>query len=517
MAQSSAICTAADALDPVIEEVRIRFVADFPLRCDTAARHLMQSLQPDAAAESIASLRALAHRITGLAGIIGFRRVSTLAADLEEVTSRQVFDSTAHQTATALIDALRAAFAEEVAVPLAPRETERSVHHGTVLLAEDDDEQRAIVTRHLEQTGYRVEGIASGDLVLEAARAVHPSVVLLDVEMPGIDGYSVCRELKADAALAAIPVLFLTTRTRLDDRLVGLTLGADDYLTKPIDLGELQLRIQRVCGRFRARAQEAAVSSVLSYEEFAQVARHRLLHSVTSLVLMRLSPEQLPTAASHVAGEIRRADLAGHYDRSHLMLFMRELSGAVAASRIAEIMSALSDRGVENAVAGISQSDKAGEKTFEAMLAEADEALVRARHFGRKVMRFDDIVDQKPATCRGLILIADDDPDVVRILDTQMRGAGYRTSVAFDGVEALDRIESSPPDVVIVDLMMPKMGGFDLLQKLHARQRRPKAIVLSARGREDDVTRAFELGADDYVTKPFNPQELLARVARLSR
>jgi two-component system, OmpR family, alkaline phosphatase synthesis response regulator PhoP len=303
----------------------------------------------------------------------------------------------------------------------------------------------------------------------------------------------------------------------LNDRLVGLTLGADDYLAKPIDLGELQLRIQRVCGRFAARAQEAAVSSVLSYEEFAQVARNRLLHSVTSLVLIRVSPEQVRAAASHVASEIRRADLAGHFDRSHLMLFMRELSGAVAASRIAEIMSALSDRGIENAVAGISQSDTAGAKPFEAMLAEADEALVRARHFGRQVMRFDEIVDQKPATCRGLILIADDDPDVVRILDAQMRGAGYRTSVVFDGAEALNRIESSPPDVVILDLMMPKMGGFDLLQKLQARQPRPKSIVLSARGREDDVTRAFELGADDYVTKPFNPQELLARVARLSR
>jgi DNA-binding response OmpR family regulator len=90
--------------------------------------------------------------------------------------------------------------------------------------------------------------------------------------------------------------------------------------------------------------------------------------------------------------------------------------------------------------------------------------------------------------------------------------------LAFDGVEALASLEQNRPEVLILDLMMPKLGGFDLLSRLRDREGpRPRVIVLSARGREEDVTRAFDLGADDYVTKPFNPQELLARVARLLR
>jgi DNA-binding response OmpR family regulator len=72
--------------------------------------------------------------------------------------------------------------------------------------------------------------------------------------------------------------------------------------------------------------------------------------------------------------------------------------------------------------------------------------------------------------------------------------------------------------VLVLDLMMPKRNGFEVLAKLNQREGpRPSVIVLSARGREDDVTRAFDLGANDYMTKPFSPQELLARVARLLR
>ena len=264
----------AEALDPVIEEVRLRFIADFPIRGDAAARLIDQTLDASGALEALNALRSQSHRLAGLAGLIGFVRVGALASDLETLSTPvpgRSFDASA---ARAVLDALRAAFTEEVAGPSATAADRRSPGTlGTVLLAEDDDDQRAVVTHHLEEAGYHVEGVVSGDLVLERARAVRPAVVLLDVEMPGLDGYSACRQLKADARLSAIPVLFLTTRTRLDDRLAGLTLGADDYLAKPVDPGELLLRLDRVRGRFAARSETVGATSVLSFEEFAQVSR----------------------------------------------------------------------------------------------------------------------------------------------------------------------------------------------------------------------------------------------------
>ena len=106
----------------------------------------------------------------------------------------------------------------------------------------------------------------------------------------------------------------------------------------------------------------------------------------------------------------------------------------------------------------------------------------------------------------------------MRIVDSQMRAAGYDTEVVFDGHAALAAAGERTPDLMVIDLMMPKLTGFDVLRQLHTLGgSRPRTLVLSARGREEDVTRAFELGADDYMTKPFSPQELMARASRLLR
>ena len=96
------------------------------------------------------------------------------------------------------------------------------------------------------------------------------------------------------------------------------------------------------------------------------------------------------------------------------------------------------------------------------------------------------------------------------------RAGGYRRVLTFDGSRTLEEVRAQRPDVLVLDLMMPRMTGFDVLAGLRDMgEARPRVIVLSARGREEDVIRAFSLGADDFMAKPFNPQELLARIARL--
>lgn len=116
-----------------------------------------------------------------------------------------------------------------------------------------------------------------------------------------------------------------------------------------------------------------------------------------------------------------------------------------------------------------------------------------------------------------LLLVVDDDPAIRRTLAETLEGEGYEARAAATGGEAFACFESAAPDLVITDLAMPRGDGFALIADIRRRDRTP-IIVLSVRGEEEDKVRALDLGADDYVTKPFSLTELLARIrAQLRR
>lgn len=118
------------------------------------------------------------------------------------------------------------------------------------------------------------------------------------------------------------------------------------------------------------------------------------------------------------------------------------------------------------------------------------------------------------------VLMVEDEEDIAFILRFLLERHGYAVEHAADGRAALDRIDrGDPPDLVLMDLMLPYHDGLELVEHLR-RQAGWKAVpvlMLTAKAREADIVRALELGADDYVTKPFQPEEVLARIRRLLR
>jgi len=118
-----------------------------------------------------------------------------------------------------------------------------------VLLVEDDDNVALTVERCLRRENYKVTLASSGSQALQVARRRAPDLILLDVTMPGMDGYAVCREIRSDTALEKTPIIFLTARTRDEDRISGFQAGADDYINKPFNLEELLLRVRAVLRR----------------------------------------------------------------------------------------------------------------------------------------------------------------------------------------------------------------------------------------------------------------------------
>jgi two-component system, OmpR family, phosphate regulon response regulator PhoB len=117
------------------------------------------------------------------------------------------------------------------------------------------------------------------------------------------------------------------------------------------------------------------------------------------------------------------------------------------------------------------------------------------------------------------ILVVDDEPDITALVAYHLARSGYRVSTAANGQDALKAVREERPDVVVLDLMLPGVSGFEVLREL--RQRRDTAdvgvILLTARREEIDRIKGLTLGADDYLTKPFSPQELTLRVAALLR
>ena len=114
------------------------------------------------------------------------------------------------------------------------------------------------------------------------------------------------------------------------------------------------------------------------------------------------------------------------------------------------------------------------------------------------------------------VLVVDDEERILNFLRSKLRASGYEVLTASNGVEALEQAQAQEPDLVVLDLIMPKMDGFETLKELRSFSAVP-VIILSARGADADKIKGFGLGADDYLPKPFNPDELVARIEAVRR
>lgn len=116
----------------------------------------------------------------------------------------------------------------------------------------------------------------------------------------------------------------------------------------------------------------------------------------------------------------------------------------------------------------------------------------------------------------GKVMVVDDEPDIVRLVKSSLEKDGFEVVAALDGETALDLVTTEHPDVIVLDIMLPKMDGLTLCQTIRKSESVP-ILMLSARGEDIDKILGLEIGADDYLTKPFNPKELSARVRAMIR
>lgn len=180
---------------------------------------------------------------------------------------------------------------------------------GTILVVDDHEPNRVLLADILEMQGYAVLAASSGEEALERIRSNHPDLILLDVNMPGVDGLEVCRRLRADPATTSLPIILVTSLTHREHRLEGIAAGANDYLTKPIDRTDLLLRVRNAL-HLRKLHRELTVQydRLRRLEELRDSLVHMVVHDLRSpltgitgfldLIRLDLGPSSPPTLRS---------------------------------------------------------------------------------------------------------------------------------------------------------------------------------------------------------------------------
>jgi two-component system OmpR family response regulator len=177
----------------------------------------------------------------------------------------------------------------------------------TILVVDDEPKLVQTVREYLEHDGYRVETAADGREALQRFYAVRPDLVVLDLMLPEIDGYEVCRRIRGDSE---VPIIMLTARAEEVDELVGLEVGADDYVTKPFSPRALLARIRTVLRRTRAKAAEDETPLVLGPLRM-DPARHEALWEETPLALTPTEFRLLTAFVRRPGRVFGRLDLLG--------------------------------------------------------------------------------------------------------------------------------------------------------------------------------------------------------------
>jgi DNA-binding response OmpR family regulator len=169
--------------------------------------------------------------------------------------------------------------------------------NGTVMVVDDDASIRELASLYLRKEGYDVTAVADGDAALAAIGGAQPSLIVLDIMLPGLSGYDVCKRLRAESD---IPIIMLTARDDDVDKIVGLGLGADDYLTKPFNPRELVARVKAVLRRAEGKAPRPA--SAVSVGGLRVDKQRREAHAGDRELTLRTKEFDLLAALAENAG-----------------------------------------------------------------------------------------------------------------------------------------------------------------------------------------------------------------------
>jgi len=416
-----------------------------------------------------------------------------------------------------------------------------------VLVVDDDTVIRQMITEELSKKNFRVTGAGDTNEARKVLERYRPDLIILDIVMPGTSGLDLLKELRRDPRLKWTPIFFLTGKSNPEEIIEGIKSGADDYIIKPFNVEDLIARVESKIQRMeelhgiavrdpltgifsrnyfmerlqeeieRFQRQKKPFSLAMCDLDFFKIVNDEYGHQAGDFVLKQF--------ASFLYNSFRRTDTVGRYGGEEFIVLMPETDVSTACRVLERLRSNWEKKSITEPYgnkkiyitfsSGIAEFDRDG-KNKQEIIKAADNALYQAKATGRnKVVLASQVNSNIPFSLPKILVV--DDSSVVRDLLLKELKKDYQVFLAHNGEEALIKLYTVKPDLVITDLVMPAMGGLELIKKVreNPQNKHIKIIALTSDTLKKTLVEAFQAGADDYVVKPFDQQELAARISRL--
>ncbi|TDG00400.1 diguanylate cyclase [Paenibacillus piri] len=558
-----------------MKEGRKRYIAELRKQLATL-QELCAGAEAGMTRDAAVQLYRLVHTLRGSAPMFGFMRIGEIADKLvrqwewtqaqEGLSSADMEFLNRFKLAVSEGDALVRQLSVELDIYNQEldldEKREQAAMAGTalssgsrLLIIDDDEALRSYLVRRLILEGYQVDGASDVAEAQKLLRQFTYDLITLDLMMHPQSGYELFAFVKEDPTLKWVPLVVLSGRSDVHDKVRCFYLGADDYMTKPFQYEELSARIYSLLKRtkdFERMAFRDPLTGVYNRRFFdhqiqAELQRIQRYPSPISLAFIDIDRfKSINDTHGHHIGDLvlqglahllqhhlRETDVLARFGGEEFVIVLPGSSGDHAQKTIESILRQTHAGPVaqhEGEAYRITFSAGVCEWTEGMTVAEwikrADNAMYTAKQSGRdRVILYtgqlsDSLSDASSAPEPGAktVLIADDDRILRSILVSKLQHLPVTFVEAEDGEEAYRVVTTQSVDVCILDGVMPRLDGLGMLNRLHTNNMMPsglQVLMLSGRGREEDMSKGAQLGVNVYMSKPFSMLELEFKVKQM--
>lgn len=413
---------------------------------------------------------------------------------------------------------------------------------GKVLLVDDDVAILKLLENALTMEGYSVYICDDSESAMDFIAVTRPDIVILDIMMPEVDGFELLKKIKTKPELSSMHVIFLSSIKNIDDKIKGISLGADDYITKPFIIAEVVAKIETILKRsnkFKEKLLKDDLTGAYSRHFFKrrldeEIERYKNEDAVFSIAIIDMDHYKVINEKyGYLAGDIVLKALGAYlikntgesggvfrYGGQQFIVLLPGIAELEAFSMVDNLRKNFGQRSIPVAATFVSPTFSAGimqvderNITEDQLTGNAYRAMYQAKKQGRnRVVIYNE--EMGPQKSNRTLLLVDDENIILRLLKDRLSNTGYRIITAKDGKSAIELTCKQNPDAMVLDIVLPDINGFDVCRQIKNNKATcaTKVMMLSRKRGRQNIAQGFYAGADDYLTKPFSMDELEARI-----